>query len=359
MSKEFRRILFGMFFGVTLIVAVCLLITWKKPVVPVEVDSGHRLVMGTFARVLVVAPDKRTAQRCIDAAFEQFRQIEALMSWRKDDSEIAHINRDAYAKPVRVSGPTFEVLQKSVEFSRLSEGAFDITVGPLMELWRRAEDANRLPTDAELKQTLSRVGFEKLILDANNMRVRFAVDGMKLDLGGIAKGYAVDKAVEAMQEAGAVGGIVDAGGDIRCFGTPSKGRTHWLIGLQDPNVEIENGESKIESLIGGSRPLLIFRFTDAAVATSGNYHRFVTVGGKRFSHIVNPKSGYSSESLASVTIICPAATNADALGTAVTVMGKEKGLALIERIPDTEAILITSAPEFKQIRTAGVEKFIK
>jgi thiamine biosynthesis lipoprotein len=359
MSKENRRILFGIFFGVTLIVAVCFLIMRRKPAAPVEVNSGFKLVMGTFARMLVVAPDKRTAQRCIDAAFEQFRQIEALMSWRKEDSEIAHINRDAYANPVRVSEPTFEVLQKSVEFSRLSGGAFDITVGPLMELWRRAEDANHLPTDAELKQTLSRVGFEKLILDANNMTVRFAVDGMKLDLGGIAKGYAVDKAVEAMQKAGAVGAMVDAGGDIRCFGTPSKGKTYWLIGLQDPDVEIEKGESKIENLIGGGKPLLILKFTDAAVATSGNYRRFVTVGRKKYSHIVDPKSGYSSESLASVTIICPAAIDADALGTAVTVMGEEKGLALIEQMPGTEAILITSAPEFKRIQTSGVEKFIK
>jgi thiamine biosynthesis lipoprotein len=318
----------------------------------IEVDSGFRQVMGTFARVLVVAPDKRTAQRCIDAAFEQFQQIEALMSWRKEDSEIARINRDAYANPVKVSEPTFEVLRKSVEFSRLSDGAFDITVGPLMELWQRAEDANRLPTDAELEQALSRVGFKKLILDANNMTVRFATDGMKLDLGGIAKGYAVDKAVEAMRKAGAVGGMVAASGDTRCFGVPSKGKTHWLIGLQDPAIAEKD-------VLATGRPLLVFKLNDTAVSTSGNYRRFVTVEGKRFSHIVDPKSGYSSESLASVTIICPSATDADALATAVTVMGKEKGLALIEQMPDTEALLITSAPEFKQIRTAGVEKFIK
>jgi thiamine biosynthesis lipoprotein len=119
MSKENLRILFGIFLSAILIVAVYFLLRPQQ----VEVDSGFRRVMGTFARVLVVAPDKRTAQRCIDTAFEQFRQTEALMSWRKDDSEIARINRDAYAKPVRVSEPTFEVLQKSIEFSRLSEGA--------------------------------------------------------------------------------------------------------------------------------------------------------------------------------------------------------------------------------------------
>ena len=246
MSREIRKILFAVFSGVILIVAVYSLTTaTKSRPQRIEIDSGFRLVMGTFARVVAVAPDAETAKKCIDAAFGQLRQIEALMSWRKEDSEIARVNRDAYAKPVAVSSPTFEVLQKSVEFSKLSEGAFDITVGPLMELWRCAEDANRVPTDIELKQTLSKVGFEKLILDANDLTVRFAVDGMKLDLGGIAKGYAVDKAVEAMQKAGALAAMVDAGGNIRCFGTPPAGNTHWLVGLQDPmqnriEIEIEN-----------------------------------------------------------------------------------------------------------------------
>jgi thiamine biosynthesis lipoprotein len=351
MSRKIRKILLAAFFGAILIVAVCLLIARNKPASPVEIDSGYRLVMGTFARVVAVASDAETAKKSIDAAFEQFRQIEALMSWRKEDSEIARVNRDAYVNPVTVSSPTFEVLQKSVEFSRLSEGAFDITVGPLMELWRSAQDVNRVPTDAELQQVRSKVGFEKLILDANEKTIRFAVDGMKLDLGGIAKGYAVDKAVEAMQASGAIGAMVDAGGNIRCFGTPPKGKTHWLIGLQDPNVTDE--QMKVD------RTILTLKFTDNAVATSGDYRRFVVVGGRRHSHIIDPATGQSSESLASVTIICPNATDADALATAVTVMGKEKGLAFIERMPDVEAILITPAPEFKQIQTPGVEKFIK
>jgi len=350
MSREIRKILLAAFFGAILIVAVCLLIARNKPASSVEIDSGYRLVMGTFARVVAVASDAETAKKSIDAAFEQFRQIEALMSWRKPDSEIARVNRDAYVNPIRVSRPTFEVLQKSVEFSRLSEGAFDITVGPLMELWRSAQDVNRVPTDAELQQVRSKVGFEKLVLDANNLTVRFAVDGMKLDLGGIAKGYAVDKAVEAMQNYGALAAMVDAGGNIRCFGSPPA-KDSWLIGLQDPNVTDE--QIKID------RPILTLKFTDNAVATSGDYRRFVVVGGRRHSHIVNPATGQSSESLASVTIICPNATDADALSTAVTVMGPEKGLALIERTPDAEAILITPAPEFKQIRTQGAEKFIK
>jgi len=344
------KILFAAFFGAILIVAICLLIARNKPASPVEVDSGYRLVMGTFAKVIAVAPDTKTAKNCIEAAFKQLEHIEALMSWRKEGSEIARVNRDAYTNPVRVSGPTFEVLQKSVEFSKLSEGAFDITVGPLMDLWRSAADTNRVPTEAELQQVHSKVGFEKLILDADNLTVRFAVDGMKLDLGGIAKGYAIDKAVEAMQKAGATGAMVDVGGDIRCFGKPA-GKDKWLIGLQNP--------ATAKDAMDTGTSLLALELTDSAVATSGDYRRFVLIEGRRYSHILDTATGWASKGLASVTVIAPSAADADALATAVSVMGLEKGLAFIERTPDVEAILITPAPEFKRTQTTGAEKYIK
>jgi thiamine biosynthesis lipoprotein len=317
----------------------------------IDVDSGMREVMGTFAHVVAVAADSSTAKGCIEAAFAEIEKIDKLMSDYKSNSEISELNRDGFRRAVKVSKSTYEVLQRSIEFSKLSGGAFDVTVGPLVDLWHSAEDANSLPTDAELQQARSRVGYDKLILDANEMSVRFAVEGMRVDLGGIAKGYAIDKAVEAMQKGGAVGGMVDIGGEIQCFGLPQAGRSKWRIGLQNPN-EAEDG-------FDAGTPLLVLNLTDTAVATSGNYRRFVTIGGKRYSHIVDPESGYSSESLASVTIICSSSTEADALATAVTVMGKEKGLALIKTIPGTEAVLITSAPKYELVKTRGAEKFIE
>ena len=317
----------------------------------VDVDSGMHEVMGTFARVVAVAADSNTAKRCAEAAFAEIEKVEKRMSYHKSDSEISELNRDGFRRAVKVSKSTYEVLQRSIEFSELSCGAFDVTVGPLVDLWHSAQDTNSLPTDADLLQASSKVGYDKLILDANETSVRFAVEGMRVDLGGIAKGYALDKAVEAMQKGRAVGGMVDIGGEIRCFGSPPAGQNIWRIGLQDPAVA--------KDAMNTGKPLLILRLTDAAVATSGDYRRFVTIGGKRYSHIVDPKNGHSSESLASVTVICPSATDADALSTAVTVMGKEKGLALIEQMPGVEAILITPAPEFKQIQTTGAEKFIE
>ncbi|MFA5239974.1 MAG: FAD:protein FMN transferase [Phycisphaerae bacterium] len=317
----------------------------------VNVDSGMRVEMGTFARVVAVAADSDTANGCIESAFAEIEKIDKTMSRYKSDSEVSELNRDGYGRAVKVSKSTYDVLQRSVEFSKLSGGAFDVTVGPLEELWHLAEEANSLPTDAELQQVRSRVGYDKLVLDANETSVRFAADGMRVDLGGIAKGYAVDKAVEAMKKGGALGGMVDIGGDIRCFGSPPAGEEMWRVGLQDPDKAKEGFDA--------GTPLLVLNLADAAVATSGNYRRFVVIKGKTHSHIIDTKTGYSSEELTSVSVICPLAIDADALATAVTVMGKEKGLALIETIPQTEAILITSPPEYKLIKTSGAEKFIE
>jgi len=331
-----------------LIAALCFLI-W--PTGPAEIDSGYHVVMGTFARIVAIAPNSRTAKKSIEAALDQIRSIDELMSDFKPDSEISRVNNNAFTRAVKVSEATFEVLQKSIEFSKLSAGAFDITIGPVVNLWREAAEANSVPTDPELSDARSKVGFDKLILDANEMTVRFTVDGMRLDLGGIAKGYAIDKAVETMQSCGATGAMVDIGGDIRCFGTPPKPRLHWLIGLQDPNVTTHDLD------IGTT--LLTLKLSDAAIATSGVYRRFVLIDGKKYSHIFDTKTGRSSDRLTSVTIISTDAITADALATTVSVMGPEKGLALIENLPDTEAILISPPPKYELTKTPAAEKYIK
>jgi len=315
-----------------------------------QMDSGHRLVMGTFARVVVIAKDSNSAGKCIESALAQINKVDDLMSDYKDNSEISILNRDGFKRAVELSQSTYEVLQRSAEFSKLTDGAFDVTVGPLVELFRKAKEEHILPSQDEIDNAKSRVGFEKLKFDDINRTVRFTVEGMMLDLGGIAKGYAVDKALEVMQAHGAVGGMVDLGGDIRCFGAPLEGRDYWVIGLQNPNV----GSDSI-----GREVLLKLKMTNGAVATSGDYQQFVIIEGKRYSHIIDRRTGTSKEDLSSVTIISDNATNADALATAVSVMGSEEGLELIENIPGTEAILITSEPEFKIIKTSGAEKYIK
>lgn len=344
-----------------LIIAIFFL---RKPNGPVEVDSGHRMVMGTFARVVIVAADRNTANRCIEAAFAEIYKVDELMSDFKSDSEISKVNQEGFSRAVKVSDSTYEVIKRSVEFSKLTDGAFDITVGPLVDPFRSARKTEVVPSENEITHAMAKVGFEKLMLDDTNKTVRFTVEGMRLDLGGIGKGYAVDKAFIAAQKAGALGAMVDIGGNIRCFGTAPQGQNSWLIGLQDPRIE-KNPKSEIlnpKSLLTNeiSRDLLLtLKLTDESVATSGDYQQFALINGKRFSHILNPHTGTSAEGLSSVTIITDNATDADALSTAVTVLGVEKGLTLIEKLPNTEAILITSPPNSGLLKTSGADKYIK
>jgi thiamine biosynthesis lipoprotein len=316
----------------------------------VEDNSGFRVVMGTFSRVVVIAKSQRMAQRCIEAAFDVQNRIESLMSDFREDSELSKVNRLAAQGPVPVREMTFEVLQQAVHFSRLSEGAFDVTVGPLVDLWRKAGETDVPPTEEALAEARRKVGSDKLILDEKNRTVRFAVAGMRVDFGGIGKGYAVDKAVEAMQRRGALGGMVDLGGNIRCFGRPPKGQEHWRIGLQDPNVAPDE--------FGGTRPLLILALANESVATSGDYRRFVKVQGEKQSHIVDTATGKGANQLVSDTIIARDATTADALSTAVNVLGLEKGLALVERIDGAEAILIPVGKDAPPVFSRGARTYV-
>ncbi len=309
-----------------------------------QAGSGYRVVMGTFANITAVAADSRTAKACVEAAFSQLKRVDELMSDYKSDSQLSQVNRDAFKEPVHVDDDLFEVLDIAVEYSRQTDGAFDVTVGPVVKLWREAEETGALPPEEDIAQAGSKVGFEKLILDRENKTVRFKVDGMRLDLGGIAKGYAIDLAIEAMQKAGAIGGLVDVGGDVRCFGPPSDSKESWLVGLQDPSVE--------------NQLLLVLKLRGVAVATSGGYRRFAEIDGKKYSHIINPQASSAADELVSVSIVARTATAADALATAVSVMGREKGLALVESLAQTEAILVPGGKDQEIIHTEGVRRYV-
>jgi thiamine biosynthesis lipoprotein len=306
--------------------------------------------MGTFARVVVIARSERVANACIDAAFDVQERIESLMSYHREDSELNQVNRHAARKPVAVNAMTFEVLRQAVHFSQLSEGAFDVTVGPLVDLWRTAGEANEPPTQEALAEARRKVGYEKLILDDKAATVRFAEEGMRIDLGGIAKGYAVDKAVEAMQKKGALGGMVDLGGNIRCFGRAPRGQQKWRIGVQDPNVTPDEFDA--------AKYLLVLELGDISVATSGDYRRFTVVQGEKQSHVLDTHTGKGAAKLASATIIAPDATTADALSTAVNVLGAEAGLALIDRLPSIEAVLIPAGGATNLMYSRGVDAYL-
>jgi thiamine biosynthesis lipoprotein len=299
--------------------------------------------MGTVARILVVAQTQPQAEAAIDAAFDKIYAIDHLMSDYDPNSQLSLVNREAFDRPVPVDAKLFEVLTAAKLYSCMSDGAFDVTVGPEVQLWRKAKEDGVAPTPEALAKAKEAVGYENLILDAENKAVKFAKEGMFLDLGGIAKGYAIDKAIEALQAAGLKGGMVDIGGDLRCFGTPAKGKPHWFIGLQDPQNE--------EDI------LMKLNMDNRAVATSGDYRRFVVIDGQKHSHIINPATADSAQDLSSVTIIAPTAMQADALATAVTVLGSEKGLSLIETMEECEAFVIQS--EGLTLKSTNADMYIE
>jgi len=312
---------------------------------PAYIESQNKIVMNTIAKIIAIGPDKKIAQSSIDAAFKKIYRLERLMNRYDANSQLSHINKLAAKEPVKIDKDLFDILRQSVYYSKITNGAFDITVGPLVDLWKKCAEANSVPTDQQLEQVKKIIGHDKLILDANDFSVRFTTEGVSLDLGAIAKGFATDKAVEEMKKRGATGGLVDIGGQIGCFGLTRK-NGNWLIGIRNP--------AKSES----NQVIAKLALSDMAVSTSGNYERFYKIGDHQFSHIFNPATEKNADQLASVTIISSSGTCADALSTAVSVLGAEKGLALIEKIGDTEAILIPADNKNSLIKSSGAEKFI-
>ena len=290
--------------------------------------AQSRPVMSTIARIVVWAGRPDLARAAMDDAFAELERVSGLMNPYQADSEISRVNRQAADQPVKTSADTLAVVRTACVWSRRTAGAFDVTVGPLISLWRRAAKADRLPTDPELAEMRKRMGWQHIELDASRRTIRFSRPGLRLDLGGIAKGYAIDRALAVLRRPGISAALVDVGGDLACFGAP-RGQNGWIVGVQSPYQE---------ALV--SR----LRARDVAVTTSGHYRRFYTVGGKRYSHIFNPLTGRPAQTIASVTVVAPSAMDADALSTAVSVLGVEKGLALLEKTPNVEGLLITGPP---------------
>ena len=309
-------------------------------------DSGYFEVMGTIAHIVSVGFDNTTAERSVTAAKAALKNVERSMSGHDPNSLLSRINRNAFKEPVRIDSHMQEVFIASRHYSELTKGVFDITVGPIVDLWNKAEENSRKPTDKEIAKATSKVGHEKLLIDKENQTIRFQMDGMRIDLGGIAKGYGIDRAVEALTDRGAVGGLVDVGGDIFCFGMNRNGEKGWKIGIKEP--------------VNPGGVLVVLNIDQAAVATSGDYRRFVIIDGERYSHIVNPDTGISATGTPSVTIISRTAIQADALATAVSVMGYKKGIRLLGTIEDTEAVILVPLEEggLEKIYTEGMDKYI-
>lgn len=312
-----------------------------------DVTKQTQLLMGTAVEISVADPgmDPTLKSAVIGKAFDRIRQIEELMSSYNQISDVCRINSFADKRPVRVSPDTIKVIKKAQDLNEATGGAFDITVGPLVELWGFGPKAEvfRAPSDEEVRLALKSVGMDKLNVDYSEGTVNFASIGMSIDLSGIAKGYAVDCAAEVLRQNGVKNAVVNAGGDIFCMGMGPRQRP-WKIGIRHPRVK--NGLLSVVSL------------TNRAIATSGDYERFFFRQKRRVSHIIDPRTGVPvSDVPDSVSITAADCMTADALATAVFVLGPGEGLRVLEKAGAVDAMIaVDSAEGIKVYKTDGFGK---
>jgi len=279
-------------------------------------------IMGTRIIVELYHDDDNVANGAISAVMDEMRRIDDAMSPLKPESELSLVNRTAAEHPVKITDELFGLLQRSIHFSELTQGAFDITFASVGFFYDFR--AGVRPDDAERRQAVQFINFRNIALNDKSKTVFFEKSGTKIDLGGIAKGYAVDRCIDIVRSRGITSALITAGGDSRVIG--ERWGRPWQIGVRDPRNR--------DGLVA------VIPLENVAVSTSGDYERFFMEGNVRYHHIIDPTTGDSARGMRSVTIIGPEATTTDALSTSVFVMGVNKGLALINRLPGVDAILV-------------------
>jgi thiamine biosynthesis lipoprotein len=283
-------------------------------------------LMGNRFEITAVAEEEGWAHERIDTAIEEIRRIERLLTTYDDNSETSLINRNAGIAPVTVSPETFQLIERSVRISRITQGAFDITYGSVdKRLWNFDTQMTRLPDPETARQMVKLINFRHILLDPEKTTVMLQEKGMRIGFGGIGKGYAAERARKVMQEMGADSGIVNASGDLTAWGCQPDG-SPWTIGIANPNA--------------AGQVFSYMNITNMALATSGNYEKFIMIDGKKYSHTIDPKTGLPVTGIKSVTIITPNAEIADAMATPVMIMGIHAGLDMINQIKDIEAIIV-------------------
>ncbi len=290
---------------------------------PVSVKRNLRL-MGANFEITVVAPNEEIGYINIEEAAAEIRRIEKLISSWDPDSETSRINRNAGVQPVVVSNELYGLIERSVQLSELSQGAFDITYATLDTIWKFDGSLRHLPTAREVEKWRNRGGYHNLVLNAESHTVFLKNKGMKINFGGIGKGYAADRAKELLMSKQVKAGMINAAGDITAWGTKATGEK-WLLG--------------VANLLGKGNLITWIPIIESSVAISGNHQRYLEMNGLRYPDVLDPRTGYPATGISKVTVFGKMAEFCDALSTAVMVMGREKGLALVNQLGDTEVII--------------------
>lgn len=297
--------------------------------------------MGSRFDVTVVANDSVEGNKYIDTAVAEITRIEKLISSWDENSETSEINRNAGIKPVKVDSELYQLIERAIGISKLTDGAFDISYASMDKIWKFDGSMTTMPSEEEITASVSKVGYQNMLLDKENSTVFLKFEGMKIGFGAIGKGYAADKAKNLLISKGVPSGIINASGDMNTWGKQPNGK-EWKVAITNPM-----DKNKVFALL----PI-----TNGAVVTSGNYEKFVNFNGTRYSHIIDPRTGYPSTGIISVTVFAPKAELADALATSVFVMGKEAGLDRINQLPKIECIIIDDKGNITKSKNIEIDK---
>ena len=303
--------------------------------------SESSILMGSSFEITVVAEDEDFAKESLAIAKKEIIRIENLISSWDQKSETSRINRNAGIAAVEVSKELFYLIFRAQQISKLSSGAFDLTFAAIDKLWNFDGKESEMPNPDTLKASVFNIGYQLIELDEESLTVFLPKKGMKIGFGAIGKGYAADRAKQLLVERGVLGGIINASGDMNTWGTKPDGSS-WTIGIVNP--------------MNNKKVFSWFSLEHNAVVTSGDYEKFTQINGRRYSHIIDPRTGIPSNGIISCTIFASKAELADALATATFVMGVESGLFLIDQLPNTEAILIDDKGIIHRSKNIQIEK---
>ena len=282
-------------------------------------------LMGSRFDISILASSENEANEYIDSAVSEIKRIENIISSWDKNSETTKINNNSGIAPVKVSEELFDLINRSIQISKITDGAFDISYASMDKIWKFDGTMVKMPSAEVIKKSVEKVGYKNIILDYKEQTVFLKLKGMKIGFGAIGKGYAADKAKKLMQNKGVKAGLINASGDLNCWGKQPDGQS-WKVGITNPL-----NKNKIFSW---------FDIDDRAVVTSGNYEKFIQFDGKRYSHIINPKTGYPASGIVSASVFAAKAELADALATSIFVMGTEVGIDMIDQLNGVECIVI-------------------
>ena len=294
-------------------------------------------LMGTQFEITVVAPNEDIGYINIDEAVSEIKRIEKMISSWDEDSETSLVNKNAGIQPVKVSEELYNLIDRALKISKITDGAFDISYASIDKVWHFDGSMNRMPTSDEIRKSVAKIGYENIVLNPKERTVFLSKPGMKIGFGAIGKGYAADRAKELLVSKQVKAGIINASGDLTTWGTKADGGS-WMVGISNPL-----DKTKVFSWL----PVV-----ESSVATSGNYEKYVVFQGKKYSHIIDPRTGYPTSGVNSVSIFAKKVELCDALATAVFVMGRDTGLHMINQMDGVEAVVVDS--ENKIHKSSGV-----